>query len=210
GRPAGTPRPVDADGKALTIAHRATGDLDIILVSDVDVLIDRFWVSTRNFFGRQVSTPVAGNGTFVVNALDALAGDSALLDLRGRGMSTRPCVVIDNLERAAEHKFRAKEQELRDKLADTEKKLRALTERGGGDGALLSAEDRRQIESYQRDLLAVRADLRAVQRSLRESLDGLRQRLLFVNIAAVPILVAVLALVLALVRRQRRRRPVLT
>jgi len=210
GRPAGTPRPVDADGKALTIAHRATGDLDIILVSDVDVLIDRFWVSTRNFFGRQVSTPVAGNGTFVVNALDALAGDSALLDLRGRGMSTRPFVVIDNLERAAEHKFRAKEQELRDKLADTEKKLRALTERGGGDGALLSAEDRRQIESYQRDLLAVRADLRAVQRSLRESLDGLRQRLLFVNIAAVPILVAVLALVLALVRRQRRRRPVLT
>ncbi|MEC8564648.1 MAG: hypothetical protein VXY90_12240, partial [Pseudomonadota bacterium] len=85
-----------------------------------------------------------------------------------------------------------------------------VCERGGGDGALLSAEDRRQIESYQRDLLAVRADLRAVQRSLRESLDGLRQRLLFVNIAAVPILVAVLALVLALVRRQRRRRPVLT
>ena len=40
-------------------------------------------------------------------------------------MSTRPFVVIDNLERAAEHKFRAKEQELRDKLADTEKKLRA-------------------------------------------------------------------------------------
>ena len=66
---------------------------------------------------------------------------------------------------------------MRDKLADTEKKLRALTERGGGDGALLSAEDRRQIESYQRDLLAVRADLRAVQRSLRESLGWLRQRL---------------------------------
>ena len=94
--------------KLRRLAHRATGDLDIILVSDVDVLIDRFWVSTRNFFGRQVSTPVAGNGTFVVAALDALAGDSALLDLRGRGMSTRPFVVIDNLERAAEHKFRAK------------------------------------------------------------------------------------------------------
>ena len=48
--------------------------LDVILVADSDVLADRFWVATQNFFGRRVTVPQAGNGTFVLNAMEALSG----------------------------------------------------------------------------------------------------------------------------------------
>jgi ABC-type uncharacterized transport system involved in gliding motility auxiliary subunit len=193
--------------QAVDVGHRANGEIDLIVFADVDLLVDRFWVNTRSFFGREVVTPVAGNGIFIVNALDALAGDSALLDLRGQGFSQRPFTVVENLKRAAEGKYRAKEQELRDKLSETEKKLAELTAKGASTAnALISDQDRQQIDRYQRDLLSLRADLRAVQRSLREDLDDLREKLLFVNIAAVPLLLAALAVLLSVWRRRNRTR----
>jgi ABC-type uncharacterized transport system involved in gliding motility auxiliary subunit len=189
------------------MTHRSSGEIDLIVFADADLLVDRFWVNTRNFFGREVTTPVASNGVFIVNALDALAGDSALLDLRGRGFSMRPFTVIEDLKRTAEGKYRNKEQELREKLGETEKKLAELTAKGSSTAnALISDDDRQKIASYQRDLLAIRADLRAVQRSLRESLDALREKLLFVNIAAVPLLLAGFALLLSVWRRRGRAR----
>lgn len=207
GRPADLPVPMDADGKAVQMTHRSSGEIDLIVFADADLLVDRFWVNTRNFFGREVTTPVASNGVFIVNALDALAGDSALLDLRGRGFSMRPFTVIEDLKRTAEGKYRNKEQELREKLGETEKKLAELTAKGSSTAnALISDDDRQKIASYQRDLLAIRADLRAVQRSLRESLDALREKLLFVNIAAVPLLLAGFALLLSVWRRRGRAR----
>ena len=39
--------------------------LNIILVADADMLTDRFWVHIQNFFGKEVATPVADNGTFL-------------------------------------------------------------------------------------------------------------------------------------------------
>lgn len=207
GRPDGLPAIMNDAGQAVDVGHRANGEIDLIVFADVDLLVDRFWVNTRSFFGREVVTPVAGNGIFIVNALDALAGDSALLDLRGQGFSQRPFTVVENLKRAAEGKYRAKEQELRDKLSETEKKLAELTAKGASTAnALISDQDRQQIDRYQRDLLSLRADLRAVQRSLREDLDDLREKLLFVNIAAVPLLLAALAVLLSVWRRRNRAR----
>lgn len=200
----------DADPKAKfdTVLTESKGPIEAIVVADTDVLADRFWVQFRNFFGRQVAMPGAGNGDFVANALDALTGSSALLQLRGQGSSYRPFEVIEQIKRKADQKYQAKEQELRDTLDATQKKLDALRNRQAGTSGpvALSDDERRQVQDYQRQILRLRTELREVQHSLREDVDRLETKVLFANIALMPVLVAVFALALAAWRVRRRSR----
>ena len=190
------------------VLTESKGPIQVIVVADSDVLIDRFWVQFREFFGRRVAVPGAGNGDFVANVMDGLTGSSALLDLRGQGSSYRPFEVIEQIKREADRKYQAKEQELRETLAETQKKLDALRNRQASTGGpvALSDEERRQVTEYQRQILRLRNDLREVQRSLREDVERLETKVLFANIALMPVLVAIFALALAAWRVRRRSR----
>ncbi|EDP65539.1 putative auxiliary component of ABC transporter [alpha proteobacterium BAL199] len=191
-----------------TVLTESKQPIEALVVADTDVLTDRFWVQFREFYGRRVAVPGAGNGDFVANALDALTGSSALLDLRGQGSSYRPFEVIEQIKREADRKYQAKEQELRETLTETQKKLDALRNRQAGTGGpvALSEDERRQVQEYQRQILRVRSELRGVQRSLREDVERLESKVLFANIALMPILVALFAILLAVWRVRRRAR----
>ena len=211
--PAGRPALADGqddDPSAVfdSVLTESKGPIQAIVVADSDVLIDRFWVQFREFFGRRVAVPGAGNGDFVANVMDGLTGSSALLDLRGQGSSYRPFEVIEQIKREADRKYQAKEQELRETLAETQKKLDALRNRQASTGGpvALSDEERRQVTEYQRQILRLRNDLREVQRSLREDVERLETKVLFANIALMPVLVAIFALALAAWRVRRRSR----
>ncbi len=191
-----------------TVLKESKGPIETIVVADSDVLTDRFWVQFREFYGRRVAVPGAGNGDFVANAVDALTGSSALLALRGQGSSYRPFEVIEQIKREADRKYQAKEQELRETLAATQKKLDGLRNRQAGTQGpvALSEDERRQVIDYQRQILRLRTELREVQRSLREDVEKLETKVLIANIALMPVLVAVFALLLAAWRVRRRSR----
>jgi len=191
-----------------TVLTESKAPIEAIVMADTDVLTDRFWVQFREFYGRRVAVPGAGNGDFVANALDALTGSSALLELRGQGSSYRPFEVIEQIKREADRKFQAKEQELRETLSATQTKLDALRNREAGTAGpvALSADERRQVQDYQRQILRLRTDLREVQRSLREDVERLETKVLFANIALMPIVVALFAVLLAVWRVRRRSR----
>ena len=116
--------------------------------------------------------------------------------------------MIEQIKREADRKFQAKEQELRETLTQTQKKLDDLRNRQAATGGpvALSEEERRQVQDYQRQILKLRSELRGVQRSLREDVERLESKVLFANIALMPILVAVFALLLAAWRIRRRSR----
>src|SRR5262249_8602986 len=59
--------------------------INVIVIGDTDMLDDRFWAQTSEFFGQQVIVPTASNGDFVANALEVLAGGNDLISLRSRG-----------------------------------------------------------------------------------------------------------------------------
>lgn len=211
--PDGQPDPVENGDPDLRYDFEAAltesaGPIDVLVVADTDVLDDRFWVTFQNFQGQRVAVPGAGNGDFVANALDAMTGSSALLDLRGQGTAYRPFEVMERLKREADRTFQTKEQELRQSLEETQRELRGLRERDavtGGPVAMSEAEQETMRE-LQGQLLRVRSELRGVQASLRADVEALERQLQFVNIALMPILVALFALVLSVVRSRRRRR----
>ena len=63
---------------------------NIIVVADSDILYDQFWTEAENNFGEISQTAFAGNGEFIINALDNLSGSESLISLRGRGKWHRP------------------------------------------------------------------------------------------------------------------------
>jgi ABC-type uncharacterized transport system involved in gliding motility auxiliary subunit len=163
-------------------------------------------VRAQDLLGQEIVVPIANNGDFAINALDNLAGTQGLISLRGRGLTDRPFEVVRDMERAAERQFRAKEQELRAKIDATEQKIRALQEEEQQSGVILTAAQQEEIENFRGEMITLRQELRAVQRSLREDVEGLSTWIKIANIWAVPVLVALIAVAVALVRRARTAR----
>src|SRR5690242_10766723 len=148
--------------------------LQLIVFADTDMLSDFMWVHQQNFFGQTVAQAWASNGDLVLNALDNLSGSNDLISVRGRATFTRPFERVDALRRAADDRFRAKEQELERQLRDTEDKLTALqSKRSDKSSIILTPEQEKELDQFQEEKVSIRKQLRAV----RAGLDADIQRL---------------------------------
>lgn len=182
---------------------------NLIVVADTDLLQDRFWVSIQEFLGSRMAVPNAANGTFVVNALDNLSGSGDLISVRNRGSSVRPFKLINELREQAELKFRQKEQELIDRLQETEQKLVELeSTRQGDDGMILTDAQQEELLQFRQERLRIRKDLRDVRHRLRQDIETLQSRLKIINIGFVPALIAISGLIVGVFRIRRRRQSV--
>ncbi|NMJ42394.1 ABC transporter [Roseomonas sp. JC162] len=202
--PEGAQRPADFP------AHRARteGPANIVVVADADILEDRFWVRVQDFFGQQVATPFSDNGALVANLADTLSGGDALISLRSRGESLRPFTVVDDIRRDADARFRATERELQERLQQTERRLRELRQGQGGErgqgSAVITPEQRAEIDAARAQILQTRQQLRAVQLDLRRDIERTETWLKVLNIAAVPLLLGLFAIGLGVARSRRR------
>lgn len=195
------------DAKAAHLAETA-GQTNVVVVADVDLLADGLWVRVQDFFGQRVAMPIANNGAFFINAVDNLSGSSDMIGLRSRGVAQRPFTEIQDLQRAAEQRFRAKEQELTAKLQATEEQLRKIQGREAGEaGSVLTDDQRKAIEDFREEAVRIRRELRDVQHALRRDVESLTNFIRAVNIVGVPLLVAVAAVGVGIARRRYRRRP---
>lgn len=195
-----TPKPAD---------HVATAadDVSVIVVSDVDMLHEQFWMQSRQLFGQTFSVPFANNADFAVNALENLSGGTALMSLRARTEAVRSFTYVDDVRKVAERQFRDKEQQLAEQINTVKTELAELLNREQAGGELvIGPADKAKAEEYRREMVRLRKDLRDVQYELRKDIDDLDAMLKFINIAAIPLLLGVIALVWLLVGRARRAR----
>jgi ABC-type uncharacterized transport system involved in gliding motility auxiliary subunit len=179
---------------------------NIIVVADTDLLTDKLWVQGQNFLGQQILDPFANNADFVYNAVDNLVGNDDLIQVRTRPIATRPFERIDAIRRSAEVRYQAKERQLEEQLAELEQKLQRLQPMtGSGKPQALSREQQAQLLQFQKQKLRTRKELRSVQLELNSEIETIGTRLKLVNILAVPVLVLLFALLIALRRYLQRR-----
>jgi ABC-type uncharacterized transport system involved in gliding motility auxiliary subunit len=175
----------------------------ILLVADTDILSDRLWVQVQNFFGQKMMNAFANNGDLFLNAVDNLAGSSDLISIRGRATSQRPFTTVEALKRAADDRFRVKEQELQQELSETERKLNELQSGKSKEQALvLSPEQKSELDKFTKRKVEIRKELRDVRRQLDADIERLGSKLKFLNIVLVPLLLTLLALGFALWKRR--------
>jgi ABC-type uncharacterized transport system involved in gliding motility auxiliary subunit len=210
--PQGAPA-AEGDAAAKSAEHKpeehkteSAGDADLIVVADTDLLADLLWVRTQDVFGQRLKMAVANNGDFLANAVDNLAGSSDLISIRGRQSFFRPFTKVDELRRHAGEQLSAKEKELDTELKDTEKRLTELEAGRNSSGSLvLTPEQQAELTRFQQERLRIRKELRDVRRGLDVEIKELGTWLKILNIALVPALLAIGAILLALTRRRRLR-----
>ena len=189
---------VRLSGKALSTFPEMSGEethiaetnqLNVVIVADTDVLSDRLWVQIQNFFGQQVASAFADNGSFVANLVENLSGSSALIEVRSRGQFSRPFVVVEELRRLAEAKYLKNAEDLQTRLAETDRQLSELESARVDDGLLtLSTEQEAALVNFQDEKLRIRKDLREVRHSLDQDIEQLGGKLKFINILLMPLL----------------------
>jgi len=177
------------------ILKESKESINVIVVTDTDVLTNRLWVQVNNFFGQQMASPFANNADLLVNMADNLLGNADLISIRGRGQFSRPFTKVDEIERRAQANFRNKEEELISQLKATEQKIMELQAQKEGDNAqILSQDQQREVIAFQQEKMKIRKDLRSVQHQLNRDIEQIGSTFKAINIFLIPFLLTLLAL----------------
>ncbi|MFT7670704.1 MAG: ABC-type uncharacterized transport system involved in gliding motility auxiliary subunit [Planctomycetota bacterium] len=174
---------------------KTEGDVQIIVISDSDMLQDNWWVNLQNFFGNRIASPTANNSDLLINSLDNLTGNSDLISLRSRTGFERPFTRVDEMRKESEDRYREEEQRLQAELEEAERKIAELqTQKEGAVTSLIvTPEQRAEIEKFRVTRLETRKKLRDVKHSLKKDIEALGIKIKVLNFL-VPLLVAFLGL----------------
>ena len=169
--------------------YEQTEELQVVMIADTDILSDRLWVTVQNFFGQQIASAFADNGSLLTNLVENLSGSAALIDVRSRGQFSRPFDVVEKLRREAEAKYLENAETLQVQLAETERQLSELESSRVEDGLLtLTPEQEEALDRFQAEKLKIRKDLRDVRHQLDKDIESLGTLLKFINILLMPLL----------------------
>jgi hypothetical protein len=120
---------------------------------------------------------------------------------------SRPFTRVKEMESRAGKQWQEKIRVLETRQRETDQKIKQLqahNENGGNQSLILSPQQEKELEKYQKGLVEVTRDLKQVRKNLRRETDALQFWTKVVNIAAMPIAVALSGLVLAVVKSRRR------
>ena len=184
----------------------------VILVADVDMLADGAAVDIQEIFGRKIVVPSNGNLAFALGMVEQFAAGNELISLRSRATAFRPLTVVRELEAQAAQQYYGKIQALEDDLQKTNAKLQELQGRGnagsgaaGKGGQIMSPDQQAELERFRKRVAETRLELKEVRKNLRQDAESLVFFTKVVNIALMPILVALFGIGVALIRRRRVR-----
>ena len=181
------------------------GDITAIVVADTDLLADILWVNVESFLGAPLPKPWAGNGNFVLNAVDHLAGNTALVGLRAREGYSRPFTRVQALRRRADEKVVERERSLHRRLDALDSQLTELQAQDAEGVGPLSPEQLELVRDFQRERTETRRELRRVRRELNRDIEALGARVKLLNIGLPPALVTLAGLLVFAYRRSRVR-----
>ncbi len=182
----------------------STRKTSIIVVADSDILADQIWLRS----GGELAIPIAQNNDLFINMLDNLSGSVGLMSLRGKGLSNKPFILVQNIQKESELKYRTKERELLKNLEETEQKISLLRREDKGK-FMLSPSQKQMIEGFRLDIVKIRSQLRMVQHDLQKDIDNVHSQLKLVNIGLVPIIIGLLAIIVFLFRQIKYRNRIL-
>ncbi|MEA3192999.1 MAG: gliding motility-associatede transport system auxiliary component [Betaproteobacteria bacterium] len=176
----------------------------VILVADVDMLADGAAVDVQDVFGRRVVVPSNGNLAFALGMVEQFAAGDALISLRSRTASFRPLSVVRELEAEAQKQYFDKIRGLEEELQKTTARLQELQKAQGGKSMqILSPEQQAELERFRKNVAETRIALKEVRKTLRQDAEALVFWTKLANIALMPLLVALIGLLVALLRRTR-------
>lgn len=196
----------ESDKKDQNSSHidRGTKKSTIIVIADVDMLADGYYISKGSFLGFPVSEVFNDNLNLLSNASEMLTGSEDLIGLRSRGSFERPFSVVLELERRAQERWMSKEKELVKRAEETNRLLNELQQRKDESQKLIiSPEQEAEIAKFREQKRAIDKELKEVRKKLREDIEALGAMLKAVNIFLMPLIISICGIGFAVYRQRR-------
>ncbi len=154
-------------------------DSQMVIISDVDFLLDEFALRESEFAGGQTMVPANDNLALALNIVDALAGKTELLAIRGKGTTIRRFERFATLRSEAEAIWEDRIRELEADLRKVQSEITRLEEEAAGERteALDQALEQERL---------LRVERRSVYRSLTAAVDSQRVGLALFNFFFLP------------------------
>jgi ABC-type uncharacterized transport system involved in gliding motility auxiliary subunit len=181
-----------AESQRPGVLKEAESSANILLVSDVDMLSDRFSVQVQRIFGTKVAQPINDNLNFFLNSVENLLGSDDLVSIRSRGQFSRPFTVVELMEAQAQQRWQLEEMTLQAELNAANQRLSELQSKADSN-QILSKAVIEEIEKFKANRRDAQKRLREVRKNLRQDIEGLGQRLFLLNTFLVPVLLVLLA-----------------
>ena len=157
----------------------------IVAFADVDFLLDRFAIRE---LGDGRTVPANDNLAFVLNAVDALTGNARLLQIRGKGVSTREFSRIREMQARAGEEFKERLEGIEARLLELAGRIRdrEITSAGIRSGSVDPAamED---IRAWRMEEAELRRERNRIIRGLRADVERIEMNLAFINVGLVPL-----------------------
>ena len=193
--------PAGTTANGLTIAQSPN---TVIVIADVDMLADPFNVREVEVFGQKVYQPLNNNIDFVLNAVDQLSGDDNLISLRSRAKSERPFTVVKGLEQKAQEEWLGIQKKLTEELDAVNARLGELqAKKDESQRYIISAEQKQELDEFNKKKIEISRKLREVLRNQNREINALGAVVKACNIVAVPALVCLAGIALALYRHYK-------
>ena len=183
----------------------AAAENSVVLVADADMLADGAAVEIQTIFGQRVVVPSNGNLAFAQGLLEQGTAGDDLSTLRSRTSIFRPLTVVREMETDAQKQYFGKIKAMEDDVQQTTEKIQKLQKPSGDakSAQILTAEQQGELDRFKKRILQTRRELKDLRKDLRQDSEALQFWTKVVNIAAVPLLVTLFGIGLAL--RTRRR-----
>ena len=176
----------------------------IIIVADTDFLYDGYYVQKQNFLGFEIARIFNDNLNLLLNASEMLSGGQELISIRSRGKFEKPFTRVETLEKKAQVKWLAREQELMKKADEANRKLEQLEQqKDASQKLLISQEQEAEIQKFQAEKLRIRKELKTVRRNLRADIEKLGMAVKLLNIFLMPLLVCLAGVLFAVYKRKK-------
>jgi ABC-type uncharacterized transport system involved in gliding motility auxiliary subunit len=180
--------------------------LNAVVFSDADLLHDRMWLRELRI-GNQVlgSVFTSHNLELVRNSIESVTGGQELMQIHTRGRTSRPFERVQEIQRDADQRYLAEQQEFERKLKDANQRLNELqSARGEGSEELVTAEQRKEEDQLRLEIVSTKRNLRDVEHERRKDIERLGTHIDLLNIGLMPLLVSAAAIALGAWKARQR------
>lgn len=176
---------------------------DVIAVADTDFIYDSFWTKEKRFLDSTYRIPIFDNANFILNALDYLTDDDDLINLRGKGLKSKPLYKIENLRKENTYRLKLKENDIFEAIDGVHQQLIELTaKRQFEERETFSADELALIGKIRKELTELRQQLSSLRINVNENIASINMKVKFFNIYFVISLIF-LAILLKALRKKK-------
>lgn len=173
----------------------------VFLFADADMLYDAFCFQ-QDPLGRL--SLMNHNVPLLLNIVEQLNGGADLINVRSRGSTKRGFTKLQEIRDAVEKDFRPKIEQLDRKLNDTAQKISSLkvtTDKRGNQSIILGPKEKKDLDDLMATQASINKELRNIKKEQNKGKDRLETWITALNLVAVPLLVILFGIALALRRR---------